>query len=165
MTKKELEMIRQLYPKGTLVELISMGEDVHRVPDGTIGTVITVDDMGTIHTKWRTGSTLGLISGVDDFHALDAKVSVRGPGEKKSLYCFELATWANEVHKLAGGKKAVFTPLDFPERLKGHHCSCGVTEEGYSAGEFELFPLDSEEVKEGGKAYMKCRICGGVSHL
>lgn len=165
MTKTELETIKWRYPEGTLVELVSMGEDVHRVPDGTIGTVITVDDMGTIHTKWRNGSTLGLIWGVDKFRTLEAKVSVRKPGEKTSLNRNELAEWANEVHMASGGKRAPFVSLDFPERLKGPLCCCGVTKEDYSAGEFELLPLDSRDVLLGGKAYMKCRVCGKMSHL
>ena len=153
MTKEELKNLRMGYPEGTLVELISMGDDIQRVPDGTIGTVTIVDDMGTIHVKWRNGSSLGLIYGVDKFKALNAKVSVREPGHKISLDCGYLAAWANEVNEIAGGSGSVFSSLDFPERLKGHHCNCGVTPEGYSAGEFELFPLDSEEVREGGKAY------------
>ena len=164
MDKAKLKELRLRYPEGTLVELISMGEDIQRVPDGTIGTVMSVDDIGTIHVRWRTGSSLGLIYGVDKFKTLEAKVSVRKLGETTSLSCGDLAAWANEVNKLAGGK-AVFTSLDFPKRLKGHHCDCGITEEGYSAGEFDLLPISSRDVREGGKAYMQCRNCGGFSHL
>lgn len=164
MKEKDLKELRMRYPEGTIVELISMGEDIQRVPDGTIGTVISVDDIGTIHVRWRTGSSLGLIYGVDKFKILETKVSVRRPGEKLSMSCADLAAWANEVNVMAGGK-AVFTSLDFPERLKGYHCDCGITEEGYSAGEFDLLPLNSRDVREGGKAYMQCRNCGGFSHL
>lgn len=85
-----------------------------------------------------------------------------------------IACWANKVHRLAGGKGNVFSSVDFfskpildtkNPRLIGHHCDCGVDENGYTKGEFILLPLDDECVVEGGKAYMKCRICGGVSHL
>lgn len=76
MDKNELKNLRLMYPKGTLIELISMGEDIQRVPDGTIGTVIDVDDAGTIHVRWRTGSSLGLICGVDKFKVLEVKTSV-----------------------------------------------------------------------------------------
>lgn len=49
-------------------------------------------------------------------------------------------------------------PDDFAKsRLSGAHCDCN------GDGEFELLSLD--ECLEGGKRYMKCRKCGGVSHL
>ena len=35
------------------------------VPPGTLGEVTMVDDAGTIHTNWSTGSSLGLIEGID----------------------------------------------------------------------------------------------------
>ena len=53
------------------VELIKMGEDIHRIPDGSKGTVRLVDDAGTIHTNWDTGSTLGLIVGEDLFKIVE----------------------------------------------------------------------------------------------
>ena len=42
---------------------------------------------------------------------------------------------------------------------------CGVDENGYTKGIFTLRPLTSEEVKDGGKAYMICDVCGCYSHL
>ena len=88
------------------------------------------------------------------------------------LEASQIADWANKVHRLAGGKGNVFTKTDFCEcvparfsRLSGHHCSCGVSENGFSNGQFDLLPLDDEAVVTGGKAYMVCRICGDASHL
>ena len=60
------KMYKEMYPKGTRIELISM-EDSQAVPSGTKGTVVCVDDMGTIHMKWDNGRTLGLIPNVDSF--------------------------------------------------------------------------------------------------
>lgn len=88
---------------------------------------------------------------------------VRSKGEVLSLR--DLAIWANTVNKMAGGSGKVFTEDMIQERLKGWHCYCGENEHGYSKGSFDLLPLYSEEVKSGGKAYMSCRKCGGVSHL
>ena len=165
MNKDDVEKLRILYPVGVRVELIHMGDDPQKVPEGTLGTISHVDDIGTIHINWDCGSTLGVIPNIDKVRIVTAKVIVRKPGVKFYADNYDLARWANEVHKLAGGKKDVFTPADFPERLKGCHCSCGTTEDGYSAGEFELLLLNSEEVREGGKAYMQCIKCGGFSHL
>ena len=65
-----VELTKQHYPKGTRIELISM-EDVQAVPPGTKGTVVCVDDMGTIHMKWDNGRTLGLIPGEDGFRKIE----------------------------------------------------------------------------------------------
>ena len=37
---------------------------------GTIGTITSVDDAGTIHVKWETGSSLGLIHSIDVFEVI-----------------------------------------------------------------------------------------------
>ena len=46
------------------------------------------------------------------------------------------------------------------DRITGKHCDC---EEG--TGEFILLPANEPVVVEGGKSYMTCRKCGGMSHL
>lgn len=59
-----IERLRKKYPKGTRVELVSMN-DIHAPPIGTKGTVICVDDIGTIHVSWDNGSSLGVTYGED----------------------------------------------------------------------------------------------------
>ena len=66
VTQKELERLRQQYPKGTRLKLISM-EDPQGVPEGTVGEVEIVVDIGQIHVRWETGSGLALIPEVDRF--------------------------------------------------------------------------------------------------
>ncbi len=65
-----VELTKQHYPKGTRIELISM-EDSQAVQSGTKGTVVCVDDIGTIHMKWDNGRTLGLIPGEDSFRKIE----------------------------------------------------------------------------------------------
>lgn len=65
---KNVEALRALYPEGTVLELISM-DDKHAPAPGTKGKVSHIDDRGTIHMKWDTGSTLGLIPGFDKFRS------------------------------------------------------------------------------------------------
>ena len=60
---------RKNYPKGTRVELIEMN-DPQAPPAGATGTVIGVDDMGTMHVAWDTGGSLGIIIGEDKFRRL-----------------------------------------------------------------------------------------------
>lgn len=67
--KETLEILRGEYKKGTRVRLIHM-DDVQAPPPGTEGTVSHVDDGGTIHVRWDTGSGLGLIYGEDKFEII-----------------------------------------------------------------------------------------------
>lgn len=62
--------IRLNYPPGTRIELIQMGDDPAPVPAGTRGTVIHVDDIGSIHMKWDNGRGLALIPGEDSYRKL-----------------------------------------------------------------------------------------------
>ena len=49
--------------KGKRIRLLQMKDDPNPVPDGTEGTILNVDDIGTIHVKWDDGRTLGVIIG------------------------------------------------------------------------------------------------------
>ena len=64
-----VNLLKEKYTEGTKIRLIHM-DDFQAVPAGTIGTVRKVDDMGTIHVLWETGSTLGVIEGVDSFEVV-----------------------------------------------------------------------------------------------
>lgn len=64
VSKEMLTHLRKEYPVGTRVKLIKM-EDKQAPPINTIGTVTSVDDIGTIHVKWESGSSLGVTYGVD----------------------------------------------------------------------------------------------------
>ena len=59
-----VERIRKEYPKGTRVRLIKM-DDMQAPPLGTEGTVIGVDDTGSIMVAWDNGSSLNVIYNVD----------------------------------------------------------------------------------------------------
>lgn len=69
MKEYQISKIKEQYPKGTEIELISM-EDSQAVPSGTRGIVDFVDDIGTIQVTWNNGSTLGLIVGEDQFKVI-----------------------------------------------------------------------------------------------
>lgn len=75
ITKEQLEKLRLRYPKGAKVRLVQM-DDVQAPPLGTEGEVIEVDDTGTIHVQWATGSTLGAVYGEDKVELLDKVVTI-----------------------------------------------------------------------------------------
>lgn len=65
MRKGLTEMLRQKYPAGLRVELTHMEDPYNRLATGSKGTVIGVDDIGTIHVAWDCGSYLGVVYGID----------------------------------------------------------------------------------------------------
>ena len=67
---RQAERYKAEYPSGTRIMLLSMGEDIHRIGDNTRGTVMAVDDIGTLHCKFDNGRTLGLIPSEDSFRKL-----------------------------------------------------------------------------------------------
>lgn len=61
---------KKMYPPGTQIELLVMGNDPHPVQRGTRGTVRQVDDIGTLHCDFDDGRHLGIIPGEDAFRPL-----------------------------------------------------------------------------------------------
>ena len=59
-SKNAVERICRMYPAGTRVELVSM-DDPQAPPAGTRGTVIGVDDTGSLLMRWDNGSGLNVI--------------------------------------------------------------------------------------------------------
>ena len=70
---KEVERIRNRYPAGCRIVLDRMGDDPRPIPSGTKGTVVAVDDIGTVHCNFDNGRRLGLVPGEDSFHKLQPK--------------------------------------------------------------------------------------------
>ena len=59
-----INSLRKEYPAGTRVELIKMN-DVQAPPAGTLGTVLGVDDTGSLLMRWDNGSGLNVVYGED----------------------------------------------------------------------------------------------------
>lgn len=69
MRRETLAYLKETYKTGMRVKLISM-DDCQAPPAETEGTIRYVDDMGTIHVRWDTGSGLGLVYGEDSFEII-----------------------------------------------------------------------------------------------
>ena len=63
-SKEIIEKLKKEYPKGTRVQLVAM-DDLQAPPIGTKGTVIGVDDTGSIMVAWDNGSSLNVVYDVD----------------------------------------------------------------------------------------------------
>ena len=69
-SKEVVESLRNEYPEGTRLSLISMEDPYSKLLPGDRGTVKHVDDGGTIHMSWDKGGSLGLVYGEDSFRKL-----------------------------------------------------------------------------------------------
>ena len=60
-----LKSLKNYYIPGTRVVLLKMNDAYTKLQPGAKGTVTGVDDMGTIHVSWDSGSSLGVAYGED----------------------------------------------------------------------------------------------------
>lgn len=64
LNPKIIEGLQRKYPSGTRVRLVKM-DDPQAPPVGTMGTVICVDDIGSLLVAWDNSSTLSVVFGAD----------------------------------------------------------------------------------------------------
>ena len=71
-TSEKLAWMREHYRPGMRVKLIHMNDPYRPdLKEGAMGTVIAVDDVGTIHVAWDGGSSLGVVYGADACAVVD----------------------------------------------------------------------------------------------
>lgn len=63
-SREIVEQIRKQYTPGCRVKLIRMN-DIQAPPIGSLGTVIGVDDIGSVMVEWDCGSSLNVVYGED----------------------------------------------------------------------------------------------------
>lgn len=63
-SRETVERIKKQYPAGCRVELVRM-DDVQAPPIGTKGTVVGVDDTGSVMVRWDNGSSLNVVFNED----------------------------------------------------------------------------------------------------
>ncbi|MEG0164898.1 DUF3846 domain-containing protein [Anaerorhabdus sp.] len=69
LTQKQVEIIKEQYPVGTKIKLLHM-DDIQAIPEGTIGTVKSVDDQGQLQMIWENRRGLALVPNVDQFEVV-----------------------------------------------------------------------------------------------
>lgn len=74
---------KETYPAGTRIVLLRMGDDPRPIEPNTRGTVLAVDDIGTVHCSFDNGRSLGLVPGEDSFRKLtEEELSEEQPEEE-----------------------------------------------------------------------------------
>ncbi len=79
ISRGRIEFYKEHYPKGTRVQLDHMGDDPFPVESGAVGTVISVDDIGTLHVEFDNGRSLGICPEVDSFHKIAYQTETQEP--------------------------------------------------------------------------------------
>ena len=64
ISKEALQALRERFPRGARVELVKM-DDPQAPPIGTKGTVLGVDDIGSIMVAWDSGGSPNVVYGED----------------------------------------------------------------------------------------------------
>lgn len=77
---RQAERHERQYPPGTRLILLHMN-DPYPVPTGTRGTVICVDSMDQIQTRWDNGRTLALVPDEDVFRKLTPEEELKEQAE------------------------------------------------------------------------------------
>ena len=103
--RKTGERIREQYPAGTRVRLLSM-DDPQAPPIGTEGTVLGVDDAEHIMMSWDSGDSLNLVYGVDKFQTVPTMtdkvreqiLAVRATGRTNMFDTNAVQVIADEMH-------------------------------------------------------------------
>lgn len=76
-SREQVEQRRKEYPPGTRVELVEM-DDAQAPEPGTKGTVLGVDDTGSLLMRWDNGSGLNAVFGQDTVRKIQKEGSDGG---------------------------------------------------------------------------------------
>lgn len=69
-SRETVEQLRREFPEGTRVALVKM-DDVQSPPVDTLGTIMGVDDVGSLLMQWDNGSGLSVVYGEDIVRKID----------------------------------------------------------------------------------------------
>ena len=67
LSREWLNFLREQHPAGSRVILKELSDPYRQMVPGSMGTLDSIDDIGTYHVHWDDGSCLGLVIGEDRF--------------------------------------------------------------------------------------------------
>ena len=80
-SRETVKRLREQYPKGTRVELVSMNDPHTKLRPGDKGSVSGVDDIGTIFVNWDNGSGLGIAYSADSVRRIEREIQYASGAE------------------------------------------------------------------------------------
>lgn len=111
MNEKQINSLKEKYPKGTQIVLKRMSGE-NQMPCGLKGTVTHVDDAGQIHMKWENGSSLALNVDEDTFEKAEEKISVVLVEVGKVPRLVEIENTLEAMQSLVGGNIEEYMPFN-----------------------------------------------------
>ena len=118
--RRQAERYKQDFPAGTRILLLHMGSDPDPVENNTRGTVIHVDDIGTVHCNFDNGRQLGIVPGEDFFRKLTEEELAQEKNDKL------LAEYRMETARLSNvaDPDSLYTSPDFQcDQTRGYPTS------------------------------------------
>lgn len=70
ISREKLNKLREDFPKGTRIKLIKM-DDPQAPPLGCLGTIESIDDIGSLVVRWDNGSRLRVVYEEDKVEKVD----------------------------------------------------------------------------------------------
>lgn len=104
---RQAQRYKELYPKGTRILLLHMGDDPRPVEDDMRGTVMFVDDTSTVHCKFDNGRQLGIIPGEDSFRKLTDEEIAEEQADSEDMDETTAPSW--ECRRLPIGTRYFYT--------------------------------------------------------
>ena len=154
ISNERLNEIKEKYPVGTKIKLLKDMDDKFPVKAGTIGEVKYIDDMGSLHMRWDTGSSLALILDVDKFKVIERpkKITVVIAEPNKEPYSKEIYDTLEAQQEIVGGL-IQYVPSLFSEKINYQFV---VNEEGKILGlPFNRFIWNKNDLVAGNLIIVK----------
>ena len=68
--KEYVDKLKDFYKPGDRIVIDRMDCDIMPIEPGTAGTIVMIDDIGTLHCRFDNGRHLGVCREVDRFHRI-----------------------------------------------------------------------------------------------
>ena len=165
-SRETVNRIREQYPAGTRIELISMDDPYSKLKPGDRGTVSVVDDIGTVFVDWDSGSSLGLAHGADSFKRIENEIIYKNGAEMWQDLFVSKGVIAARVTSLSYLEmQANTTDPEEQQFCRELSAAMGMTQ---SYASMNVYPYSLDEARQRGEAklfhedYLANSMCAGA---
>lgn len=158
-SREQVERIKAQYPEGTRICCEYMPDDPNPIDPGTVGKVMYVDDIGTLHCAFDNGRHLGLVPGVDSFHIIPHFHDLQSMSEdelyeKDTLKFESFEELFDYIYDENTSKEDIINDMseEMKKELITNNYSDRIITDGktfyYNSDDFSDFPIQQNETNE-----------------